>query len=95
MKVTKWMQATDALLVILQVIVLVRLFTVHPAGEKGFDSALRVAGQTMVGLLISAVALTFAAVTRRALKMQKWFGLVSLFTTLGWGVLFLLASAYV
>ena len=95
MRATRWMQATNAFLLILQTVILVRLFTVHPAGENGFDGAVRVAGQTLVGFLISAVGLTFAVVTRKALKMQRWFALIGLVTTLGWGLLFLLASVAV
>jgi hypothetical protein len=65
---------------------------VHPTGERAFDGAVRVAGQTFLGLLTSVAALVFASVTRKTLKMQKWLILTSAITTLGWGFLFVLAS---
>lgn len=89
------MQATDAGLFILQCVILVRLLTVQPANEKGFDFALRWAGQTLLGLKVSLAALVFAALTRKARDVQKWFLWVSLVTTIGWGLLLLLASAAV
>jgi hypothetical protein len=91
-RAARWIPAVDALLFVLEVVVLVRLFTVHPPGEGGYDGALRVAGQTLIGFFISGLALGFGAATRGALRMQSWFALLSLLTTLGWGFLFLLAS---
>jgi uncharacterized membrane protein YidH (DUF202 family) len=95
MKSTRWIQVVDALFLLVQGVIFVRLFTVHASGDNGFHSALHVAGQTILGFLVSAAALAFAAFTRKALNLQRWFGLVSLFTTVAWGLLFLLASVAV
>jgi len=94
-KKLQWIYAADALLIVGEIAVFMRLFTVHPFGEDGYHSAIRVAGKVFLVFLISVSALIFAAVTRKSLEAQKWFALFSLVTTIGWGLLFLLASVAV
>jgi hypothetical protein len=94
-KKLQWIYAGNVLLFFGEIAMFVRLFTVHPSAEDRYHSAIQVAGQVFLGLLISVFALIFAALTRKSLKAQKWFALFSLVTTIGWGLLFLLASVAV
>ena len=91
MKTTIRLLAVDALLLGLEVVVLIRLFT-HPLVQDGYGGALHAASQTLLGLAASGAALTFAAVTRERNKVQQWFVFSSVLTSVGWLFLFGLAS---
>lgn len=92
---SNWRQILDAAFLVAEGFILFLLLSIHPTGEHGFDAALRVAGQTLLGSLVSVASLVFAVVTRKSSKVQRRFVPLSIFTTVAWGLLFMLASTAV